>query len=123
MAIMTVLTCLTWRKCCYLVPSYIDVHLYCCPCMYDFSTSFVLCIWIYGNKNDDDDDDQCNGVAVMCGVKEVLLQYRHFKQLIVVSCISENSHYICHLCPSISTRIKIKLFDFILIWHCIFMYI
>jgi hypothetical protein len=23
--------------------------------MYDFSTSFVLCIWIYGNKNDDDD--------------------------------------------------------------------
>jgi hypothetical protein len=25
--------------------------------MYDFSTSFVLCIWMYGNKNDDDDDD------------------------------------------------------------------
>jgi hypothetical protein len=25
--------------------------------MYDFSTSFVLYIWIYGNKNDDDDDD------------------------------------------------------------------
>jgi hypothetical protein len=22
--------------------------------MYDFSTSFVHCIWIYGNKNDDD---------------------------------------------------------------------
>jgi hypothetical protein len=21
------------------------------------ATSFVLCIWIYGNKNDDDDDD------------------------------------------------------------------
>jgi hypothetical protein len=36
---------------------YIDVvHLYCCPFMYDFSTSFVLCIWIYGNKNDDDKD-------------------------------------------------------------------
>jgi hypothetical protein len=25
--------------------------------MCDFSTSFVLCIWIYGNKNYDDDDD------------------------------------------------------------------
>jgi hypothetical protein len=24
--------------------------------MYDFSTSFVLFIWIYGNKNDDDDE-------------------------------------------------------------------
>jgi hypothetical protein len=24
--------------------------------MYDFSTSYVLCIWIYGNTNDDDDD-------------------------------------------------------------------
>jgi hypothetical protein len=36
--------------------------------MYDFSTSFVLCIWIYGNKNDDDDDDEnaCSSILVKC---------------------------------------------------------
>jgi hypothetical protein len=29
--------------------------------MHDFSTSFVLCIWIYGNRDDYDDNDDDDG--------------------------------------------------------------